>query len=115
MGLFNNNGKKIIADLCKKSEDISKDISNEIEELLDELNTDYNENSKVVNEFSDFVNEIKTKLSPEEASKLVEFTTRLSKVKRCAKKGVEAMRELSRDQRRATRETIREYQEYLYV
>ena len=47
--------------------------------------------------------------------KLIEFSTRMTKVKRCAKKGVEAMRELARDQRKATRETIREYQEYLYV
>lgn len=115
MGLFGKNDKKIIAELCKKSEDISKDITNEIDELLDELKLEYNENSQVVNEFSEFVNQLKTKLSPEDASKLLEFSTRLTKIKRCAKKGVEAMRELSRDQRKATRETIREYQEYLYV
>ncbi len=115
MGLFVTTDKKIIADLCKKSEDISKDISNEIDELLDELKTDYDENRKVVKEFNDFVDELKSKLDPEDASKLIEFTSKLSKVKRCAKKGVEAMRELSRDQRKATRETLREYQEYLYV
>jgi DNA repair ATPase RecN len=115
MGLFGTFDKKIIAELCKKSEDISKDITNEIDELLDELKSEYYENSKVVNEFSDFVDELKSKLSPEDATKLVEFSSRLTKVKRCAKKGVEAMRELSRDQRKATRETIREYQEYLYV
>ena len=115
MGLFGNSEKKIITDLCKKSEAISNDISNEIEELLADLKSDYDENRQVVNEFSDFVNEIKSKLAPEDASKLLEFTSKLSKVKRCAKKGVEAMRELSRDQRKATRETIREYQEYLYV
>lgn len=115
MGLFGNSDKKIIAELCKKSEDISKDLTNEIDELLVELKTDYEENSKVVNEFHDFVNEIKTKLAPEDASKLIEFSSKLTKVKRCAKKGVEAMRELSRDQRKATRETLREYQEYLYI
>ncbi len=115
MGLFGKIEKKIIAELCKKSEDIGKDISNEIDELLDELKSDYDENRQVVKEFSDFVNQIKSKLDPEEASQLVEFTSKLSKVKRCAKKGVEAMRELSRDQRKATRETVREYQEYLYV
>jgi kynurenine formamidase len=32
-----------------------------------------------------------------------------------AKKGVEAMRELSRNQKKATNETLREYQEYLYL
>lgn len=115
MGLFGTSDKKIIAELCKKSEDISKDITNEIDELLNELKSDYYENNKVVNEFNDFAKELQSKLSPEDASKLLEFTSRLSKVKRCAKKGVEAMRELSRDQRKATRETLREYQEYLYV
>jgi len=115
MGLFNKNENRIIKELCKKSEDISKDITNEIDELLVELKTEYDENSKVVNEFHDFVNEIKTKLAPEDANKLLEFSSRLIKVKRCAKKGVESMRELARDQRKATRETIREYQEYLYV
>lgn len=115
MGIFSSNEKKILADLYKKSEDISKDISNEIDELFDELKSDYDANRQVVQDFNDFVNEIKSKLDPEDASKLLEFTTRLSKVKRCAKKGVEAMRELSRDQRKATRETLREYQEYLYV
>lgn len=115
MGLFGNSDKKIIAELCKKSEDISKDISNEIDELLIELKTEYDENSQVVTEFHDFVNELKTKLAPEDATKLVEFSSRLTKVKRCAKKGVEAMRELARDQRKATRETLREYDEYLYL
>ena len=115
MGFFGNKEKKIITDLCKKSEAISNNISNEIEELLNDLKSDYDENRQVVSEFSDFVNEIKSKLNPEEASKLLEFTSKLSKVKRTPKKGVEAMRELSRDQRKATRETIREYQEYLYV
>jgi len=115
MGLFGISDKKIIAELCKKSEDISKDLTNEIDELLVELKTDYDENSTILNEFNDFVNEIKTKLTPEDASKLIEFSSKLTKVKRCAKKGVEAMRELSRDQRKATRETLREYQEYLYI
>ena len=115
MGLFQNTDKKIINELCRKSEDISKDITNEIDELLVELKTEYEENRKVVNEFHDFVNELKSKLNPDDANKLLEFSTRMTKVKRCAKKGVEAMRELARDQRKATRETIREYQEYLYV
>ncbi len=115
MGLFGNNEKKIISDLCKKSEAISNDISEEIEELLQDLKSDYDENRQVVNEFSEFVEEIKSRLTPEDANRLLEFTSKMSKVKRCAKKGIEAMRELSRDQRKATRETIREYQEYLYV
>lgn len=112
MGLFNNHEKKVIAELHKKSEDHFKEISKEINDLLDELKTDYDENQEVVHEFSSFVDELKTKLSPEDAKKLVDFSSRLTKVKRCAKKGVEAMRELARDQRKISRETNLEYQEY---
>lgn len=115
MGLFGNKEKKMIVELCKKSEDISKDITKEIDELLDELKLEYDQNRQVVTEFSSFVEELKSKLSPDDALKLLEFSTRMNKVKRCAKKGVEAMRELARDQRKATRETLREYNEYLYV
>ena len=115
MGIFGNKEKKVIEELCKKSENISKDITREIDELFIELKSEYNENRQVVYEFSCFVEELKLKLSPDDASKLLEFSTRLTKVKRCAKKGVEAMRELARDQRKATRETLREYNEYLYV
>jgi type I site-specific restriction endonuclease len=115
MGIFNNNEKKVIAALCKKSEDIGNDISKEINEFLDDLKEEYEQNKIVLKEFNSFVSELQTKISPEDAEKLNYFSTRLYKVKRCAKKGVEAMRELARDQKKATRETIREYQEYLHV
>lgn len=115
MGLFGKNQKKIIEELHKKSEDHNKEISKEINELLDDLKTEYDENSEVVREFSSFVEEIKIKLSPEDAKKLVDFSSRLTKVKRCAKKGVEAMRELARDQRKLTSETRMEYEEYFYM
>ena len=115
MGLFGNNNKKIIEELHKKSEDHCNEISKEINELLDDLKSDYDENSAVVHEFNSFANELKTKLSPEDAKKLLDFSSRLSKVKRCAKKGVEAMRELARDQRKVTSETRMEYEEYFYM
>lgn len=115
MGLFGNNKKKIIEDLHKKSEDHSKEISKEINELLVDLKTDYDENYEVVQEFSNFVDELKSKLSPEDASKLVDFSSRFSEVKRCAKKGVEAMRELAREQRKLSSETRMEYEEYIYM
>lgn len=113
MGLFGKREKKIIEELHKKSEDHCKEISKEIDELLGELKEDYDQNSTIVNEFSSFIEEIKPKLSPEEAKKLTDFSSRLTKVKRCARKGVEAMRELARDQRKVTRETNLEYQEYI--
>jgi DNA repair ATPase RecN len=115
MGLFNNREKKLITELHQKSESHLKEISKEIDDLLEDLTTDYNENQEVVSEFSHFVEELQTKLSPEDAKKLLEFSSRLTKVKRCAKKGVEAMRELARDQRKITRETSLEYQEYYYT
>jgi len=115
MGLFGKNQKTIIAELHKKSEDHCKEISREIEDLLDDLRTDYDENQEVVQEFSSFVDELKAKLSPEDANKLQDFSSRLSKVKRCARKGVEAMRELARDQRKLTSETRMEYEEYFYA
>ena len=115
MGLFGNNKNKIIEELHKISEDHCKEISKEINEMLDALKTEYDENEEVVQEFSNFVDELKTKLSPEDANKLADFSSRISKVKRCAKKGVEAMRELARDQRKITRETSMEYEEYFYA
>ena len=115
MGFFNNHDRKVISDLCKKSEAIGNEISKEIHELFDDLKSEYDENKIVLEEFNSFVNELEKKLSPEDVAKLHSFTTRLNKVKRCAKNGVEAMRELARDQKRATRETIREYEVYLYV
>jgi Mg2+ and Co2+ transporter CorA len=115
MGLFTSNKKKIIEDLSRKSENISNDISKEIDEFHDELISEYNESDQIVSEFSDFVNELKSKLTAEDANKLLYFTSNLSKVKRCAKKGVDAMRELSRNQKKATRETLREYEKYFYM
>jgi len=115
MALFGNTQKKMLLDLHKKNEEHCKEISKEINEFLNDLKTDYDENQEVVNEFSSFVEEIKSKLSPEDAKKLLDFSSRLSKVKRCARKGVEAMRELARDQRKLTSETRLDYEEYFYM
>ncbi|MDI1316260.1 hypothetical protein [Flavobacterium sp.] len=115
MGLFGNSYKKIIQHLQKKSEDHSKEITKEIDELLKDLKTEYDENQEVVTEFNSFVEQLKNKLTPEDAHKLQDFSSRLKKVKRCAGKGVEAMRELARDQRKHTSETRMEYEEYLLM
>ncbi|HOD09621.1 MAG TPA: hypothetical protein PKH91_02665 [Flavobacterium sp.] len=115
MGIFNNHEKKVLTELCKKSEDIGNDITNEINELLEDLNTEYEANKVILKEFNTFVSSMENKLNAEELEQLQSFSSKLYKIKRCAKKGVEAMREIARDQKKATRETIREYQEYLYV
>ena len=115
MGLFGNSYKTIIQHLQKKSEDHSKEITKEIDELLQDLKTEYDENQVVVTEFNSFVEVLKTKLSTEDATKLLDFSSRLTKVKRCAGKGVEAMRELARDQRKLSSEARMEYEEYLLM
>lgn len=112
MGLFGNNLNKIVQEFRKKSEHYSNDISKEIDEFVEDLKSDYNENSNTVPEFEEFVQKIKHKLEPTDASKLEEFSSRLTKVRRCARNGVEAMMELSRDHKKLTRETFRDYEEY---
>lgn len=115
MSFFGNKEMKILKLLRFKSEEISNEISKEIDELFVELKSEYDNSQEIITEFSAFANELQSKLSVDDATKLLEFSTKLLSVKRCAQKGVEAMRELARDQKKATRETIREYQEYLYV
>ena len=115
MGLFNSHKKRVITELRKKSEAISNDISKEINERFEDLKTDYEENKVVLKEFNAFVGELEAKLSPQDVEKLHSFSTRLNKVKRCAKKGVEAMREVARNHKKSATETNREYQEYLHV
>ena len=114
MGLFGKNVKKIIQEFRKKSEYYSNDLGKEIKESFEELRSDYEENSSAFPEFADFVNELKGKLDLTDAKKLEAFSSRLSKVDRSAKNGVEAMRELSINQRKLTAATLREYEEFEY-
>jgi hypothetical protein len=115
MAFFNNRVKTILLQLRKKNEDVNKEISKEIEELFEDLREEYHESDTLENEFSSFVDNLKNKLSPEEYKKLFEFSIQIHKLNRSAKKGVEAMRELSRDQKKATRETLREYEDLLHA
>jgi DNA repair ATPase RecN len=115
MGIFTNGDKRILKEFFKKSEHNCHDIEKEIDEFLVDLQSEYEENSYVLNEFSEFVNELREKLQPSDATRLMEFSSRLNRVKRCARKGVEALRELSRDQRKMTRETLRDYEEYFQI
>ena len=112
MGLFLNRESKILHDICKKSEYHNNDIAKEINELHDDLRDEYEQNRIILKEFKSFVKELKGKLNPEDENKLVDFTVKLEKVKRCAKKGVDAMRELARDQRKVSKEIIQDYEEY---
>lgn len=114
MGFFRNNTKRILQEFKSKSEDFSKDLSKEIKESFEDLKSDYEANSTVVPEFLEFAEELKNKLSSSDASKLEDFSTRLKKISRTAKNGVEAMRELSLNQRKTTTETLRLYEDFEY-
>lgn len=80
--------------------------------MLDELKTDYDESSEVIPEFVAYVDQLKNKLETKDALKLEEFTRRLAKVSRSAKKGVDAMWELSINHRKSTADTLREYEAF---
>jgi hypothetical protein len=112
MGLFGRNVKKIIQEVRNKTAYYSNDFRKEIEESFEELRTDYEENSEVVPEFVALVNELKPKLDSNDAKKLDAFMSKLNRVNRSARNGVEAMRELSRNQKKMSAETQWLYEEY---
>lgn len=112
MGFFRNNTRRIIQEFKNKSEFFSNDLSKEIKESFEDLKSDYDENSNVVPEFLEFAEELKKKLDSSEAKKLEDFAAKLRKISRSAKNGVEAMRELSLNQRKLTTETLRLYEEF---
>lgn len=115
MGIFSNKDKKVVQSLKKKCEEIGNEITTEIESLFQDLSEEYQKNDLIEEDFHVLLSTIERKLTTQENEKLQQFSQRLSKIKNCAKKGVETVREISRDQKKATRETIREHSEYLYV
>jgi hypothetical protein len=111
MGLFGNNIRKIIREIRKMNEYYSNDLNKEINESFEDLKSDYKPNSNVVPEFLEFVSQLKPKLDSADASKLQVFTERLSKVDRNAQKGIDALYELSRNQKKITTESLRDIEE----
>ncbi len=112
MGMFGKKTKKLIDEFKQKSQHYSNDLSREINELLDELKSDYDENSDVLPEFTLFVTQLKSKLDPADSQKLEEFSARLNLVSHSARKGVNAMWELSKNQRKLTAENLRDFAEF---
>lgn len=104
----------MLEEFRNKSEFFSNDLSKEIQESFEDLKSDYEENSSVVPEFLEFAEALKNKLSSTEAQKLEDFSARLRKISRSARNGVEAMRELSLNQRKLTTETLRLYEDFEY-
>ena len=112
MALFGNNIRKIVQEFRRINEYYFNDLSKEIKESFEDLKSEYDENSQVISEFEDFANELKAKLNAQDATRLEMFTRRLSSVNRTARHGVEAMWELSRNQRKMTSESLRVYEQY---
>ena len=112
MGFFKNNTKKMVQEFKNKSEYISNDLSKEIKESFEDLKSEFDEHHEVIPEFLEFASQIKGKLSDFEAKKLEEFSHHIRRINHCAKNGVEALRELSRNQRKLTTETLRLYEEF---
>ncbi len=114
MGLFGSNIKKIIQEFKKMSEYYSNDLSKEINESFEDLKSDYDEASTAVPEFMEFADGLKQKLDTQELIKLEALKGRIAKLNRSARNGVDAMYELSRNQRKLTSENLRYYEEYEY-
>lgn len=112
MGLFGKDIKKIINEVRHKASDYSNDLQKEIDETFVNLREDYEQNSEVVPEFEALVNELKPKLDSNDAKKLEAFASKLNKINRTARNGVEAVRELSRNQKKTAVETQWLYEEY---
>lgn len=112
MAFFRNNTKRIVQEFKNKSEYYSNDLNKEIIEAYEDLKSDYDEHSDTIPEFLEFVSELKNKLATSETAKLEEFITEIRRINYCAKNGVEALRYLSFNQKKLTKETLRLYEEF---
>ena len=115
MGFFGNKTKLLLEQFRRKSEYYSTGLKKEIDEQFDELKSEYEENSSIVPEFNEFVQTIKAKLAAGEINKLEEFASRFAKVNRTARNGVDAMWELSHNQRKLISESQMDYKEFEYL
>jgi len=112
MGFFRNNTKRMVQEFKNKSEYFSNDLNKEIIESYEDLKSEYDEHGVIFPEFLEFVAQLKNKLSTSEAATLDHFTTELRQINRCAKNGIEALRSLSLNQKKISKETLRLYEEF---
>ncbi|MCG2612431.1 hypothetical protein LZZ90_13025 [Flavobacterium sp. SM15] len=113
MGLFNKKEKKLIKEISRKNKNYHSDIEKEINELLHDLKAYFNENKLILEEFSTFTTKIKPLLSQEDAVKLDNYFKQVSKMKSCAKKSIEGLNYLSREQQKISKEALRDIEQYL--
>ncbi|HEU4495640.1 MAG TPA: hypothetical protein VFR70_01185 [Flavobacterium sp.] len=86
-------------------------MNKETEELHEELQDAYAENRFAVQELIALAEAIRGKISGEEWQKLEELSKKIIQLKKFAKKSISAVAELSRSQRKATREAMRDFNE----
>ncbi|WP_313806881.1 hypothetical protein [Flavobacterium sp.] len=113
MGLFNKKEKKIIAEINQKSKVYHADFEKEINDLLDDLKHDYQENKIQLDDFSEFIKQMESKLSHTEIEKLNNYFAQASKMKSCAKKSIEGLNYLSREQKKMSKDAQREFEQFL--
>jgi len=112
MAFFRNNTRRILQEFKSTSDYNAEDLSKDIKESFEDLKSDYEEFSSVVPEFLEFASALKSKLNSSEAQKLEEFSSKLNKVNRCAKNGIEALRGLSLHQKKITKENQLLFEEF---
>lgn len=113
MGMFGKKERKAIRDFSVKNIEFLTEIGKDLEEMLEDLQEHYEATKPSITEFEEFITTISSKLSEEENQKLQELSTKIIKVKKCAKNGILALTELARNQRKSTREANREFNEFI--
>ncbi|MCW4468076.1 hypothetical protein OGH69_03785 [Flavobacterium sp. MFBS3-15] len=104
MGLFKK--KKGTKDYS--AERLFKDAVKEINELYDDVRSDYSEVESVMEDFSKFIEEMKSRLDTKDAEKLEDFSIRFKKMATCAKNTVRDLRDVSRNHKKRLAEIKRE-------
>lgn len=112
MGFFTNNTRKLIQQLRRTSQDYSTALSRDISEMLSDLKSDYEESSAVIPEFQAYINELKQRLDNKDAVLLDDFSRRIARLNRSARKGVEAMWELSNTHRKTAAQSLSELEAF---
>jgi hypothetical protein len=105
MGIFKS--KKVNQE-NKNAEVFFKEAVKEINELYDDVKSEYEDIETAVADFTQFVQEIKVRLTKEEEVRIDEFVVRLSKVNRCARNSVRDIRDVLRSQKKRLGEVLRE-------
>lgn len=110
MGLFTNKTRKVIGELRKRSQYYSTDLNKEISEKLEEVQSEYHESDSTFADFAEYARDLKNRVSEDDAKKLDVFLQKINALDRSARKGVDALWELSRNQRKLMAENLREFE-----